>query len=375
MPNNRTQLRSAFSLMCIGMLALVCIDANADGVPVTSVQTVMPTRGIASQPVRAYGTVAASSSNTTTIGLPYVARIEQLRVQAGQAVARGAPLFVAQADPAAVVAAAQARSAAQLAEDELARTQSLVDLSLATQSQLATARKAALDARQALAAQQELDIGSPSGRKTIVAPHDGVVSQVSVATGDQVQAGAAILQLSSASGGTDAGPNVTLGVEPADAASIHPGDAVVVSGLSTALQTVRVPGHVVMVGASIDAQSQLVNIGANVSFGPGTFIPGTRVKAEIATSSGTHWLIPRSALLSDSHGAYVYQTGSDSKAHRINVKRIVEDGERYGVDGAIDAKRPLVVVGNYELQDGSVVHIENPAQSVAGQNKSQGTAQ
>lgn len=373
MRNKRTRLyqrRGAASIAAV--ITLACASAHADDAPVTAVQTVMPARGTIAQPVHAYGVVAASSSNVTTVDLPYVARIGQMRVQAGQAVTRGTPLFVVQADPAAVVAAAQAKSAAQLATDELARTQSLYDKSLATQSQLAAARKAALDAKQALDAQQQLGIGN--GRATIVAPHDGVVTQVSVAQGDQVQAGAAILQLSAGSRGGDARPNVTLGVEPADAGSTHPGDTVTVSGLSTALQNARVTGRVAMVGASIDAQSQLVNIGASVPFGQSAFIPGTRVKADIATQAGTHWIVPRNAVLNDAHGDYVYQTGSDNKAHRVNVQRVIEDGDRYGVDGALDAARPLVVVGNYELQDSAQVRIDGAKQQPAASDAKQGTA-
>jgi RND family efflux transporter MFP subunit len=374
MRNNRTRLlrrASAGTASISAVIALLCTSAYADDAPVTTVQTVTPARGTIARPVHAYGVVAASSSNVTTVDLPYVARIEQMRVQAGQAVARGAPLFVVQADPAAVVTAAQAKSAAQLAQDELARMQSLYDKSLATQSQLASARKAALDAKQALTAQQQLGIGN--GRTTIVAPQSGVVMQVSVAQGDQVQAGAAILQLSAGSGGGDTRPNVTLGVEPADAASIHPGDAVTVSGLSTALQTTRITGRVAMVGASIDAQSQLVNIGASVPFGQSAFIPGTRVRADIVTQAGTHWIVPRSAVLSDAHSDYVFQAGSDNKAHRINVTKIVEDGDRYGVDGPLDATRPLVVVGNYELQDGAPVRIDGAKQPAAGHDTKQGT--
>lgn len=373
MRNSRSPLINRTAAASIAaIVALACASAYADDAPVTTVQTVTPTRGTIAQPVHGYGVVAASSTNVTTVDLPYVARIEQIRVQPGQAVAHGTLLFVVQADPAAVVAAAQAKSAAQLAQDELARTQSLYDKSLATQSQLATARKAALDAKQALDAQQQLGIGK--GRATIVAPLDGVVTQVSVAQGDQVQAGAAILQLSAGSRGGDARPNVTLGVEPADAASIHPGDTVTISGLSTALQNARVAGRVAMVGASIDTQTQLVNVGASVPFGQSAFLPGTRVKADIATQAGTHWIVPRSAVLNDAHGDYVYQTGSDNKAHRVNVKATVEDGDRYGVDGALDAARPLVVVGNYELQDGARIRIDSAKPQPAGSDAKQGTA-
>ena len=374
MRDNRTRpIPGLFTASIAVVVVFACASAHADNASITTVQTVSLTRGTIARPVHAYGVVAASSSNVTTVDLPYVARIEQMRVQSGQAVTRGTPLFVVQADPAAVVTAAQARSAAQLAQDELARTQSLYDKSLATQSQLATARKAALDAKQALDAQQALGIGN--GRATIVAPHDGVVTQVSVAQGDQVQAGAAILQLSSGSRGDSARPNVTLGVEPSDAADIHPGDTVTVSGLSTALQSARVTGRVAMVGASIDAQSQLVNVGASVPFGQSAFIPGTRVTADIATQAGRHWIVPRSAVLNDARGDYVYQIDNDSKAHRVNVTTVVENGERYGIDGELDATRPLVVVGNYELADGVRVRIDATKQPAAAQSTTRGTPQ
>lgn len=366
MRNNPVRLVESLSAAPVAVvIALLGSLAHADEapVPVTAVQTVALTRGPISRPVHAYGVVAASASNVTTIDLPYIARIVQLRVQTGQSVVRGAPLFVVQADPAAVVAAAQARSAAQLADDELARTQSLFDKSLATQSQLATARKAALDARQALAAQNQLGVGN--GKTTVVAPHDGVVTQVSAGQGDQVQAGAAILQLSAGTRGGDAQPNVMLGVEPSDMPSIHRGDSVTVSGLSTALQSAHIAGRVVMVGAAVDAQTQLVSVGANVPTEGSAFIPGTRVKADIDTQSGVHWIVPRSAVLHDAQGDYVFQTGSDGKAHRANVRIVVEDGGRYGVEGPLDATRQLVVVGNYELHDGALVRVDSAKQGPA----------
>jgi membrane fusion protein, multidrug efflux system len=41
----------------------------------------------------------------------------------------------------------------------------------------------------------------------------------------------------------------------------------------------------------------------------------------------------------------------------VNVTVKVEQGDTYGVDGALDAARPLVVSGNYELEDGMAVRM------------------
>jgi RND family efflux transporter MFP subunit len=328
--------------------------------PVVSVQTVRVQRAIIAQPVRAYGIVAASASNLTTVNLPYLARIVQMRVQAGQSVTRGTPLFVVQADPAAVLAANQAKSAVTLAQGELARTQSLYDKGLATQSQLATARKAAEDTQQALAAQNQTGVASSS--KVIAAPIDGVVLQISAAQGDQVQPGAAILQLTSGNGnGKDARANVMLGVEPSDIPAIHTGDTVTLHGLSTALAKSAADGRVTLVGASVDQQSQLVNVGASVPLGQSAFIPGTRVSADIATHGGTHWVVPRAAVLKDDQGAYVFQITPQNKARRVAVVTQIENGDRYGVDGPIDGAQGLAVSGNYELKDGMAVRVSGGA--------------
>lgn len=331
---------------------------SSQGKPAVSVQTVRPERGAIAQPVRAYGIVAASASNVTTINLPYTARIVQMRIQPGQAVTRGAPLFVVQADPAAVLTASQAKSALTLAQGELARTQSLFDKGLATQSQLATARKSEEDAQQTLAAQNQTGVGS--GNRAITAPFDGVVLQVSVAQGDQVQAGAVILQLAGGSG-KNMRANVMLGVEPSDATAIHTGDAVTVRGLSAALARSAADGRVVLVGASIDPQSQLVNVGANVPLGQSAFIPGTRVSADIATRNGTHWIVPRPAVLKDAKGAYVFQINAQNKARRVAVVIQIENGDRYGVDGPLEPGQGLVVSGNYELEDGMAVRASGGA--------------
>ncbi|MGH8779998.1 efflux RND transporter periplasmic adaptor subunit [Paraburkholderia sp.] len=379
MRNSRLSTPARRIAVCVALLAVVVVGwrlvshfaTSGAAVPDTSastspadngsvaVQIATVQRGPIAQPVRGYGVVSSSASNVTAINLPYVARIVQMRVQPGQTVARGAPLFVVQADAAAVLAAAQARSALTLAQGELARTQSLYRNALATQSQIAAAQKAEDDARQALAAQQATGIAA--GPHTIVAPLDGVVTQLSANLGDQVQAGTMILQLAAANGGNDARANVTLGVEPADAASIHPGDTVTLHGLSTALAGTALAGRVTLVGAAIDPQSQLVDVGATVPLGQTAFIPGTRVGADIATRAGTWWIVPRSAVLKDEHGAYVFQVTPQHKAHRVAVVAKVEDGPRYGVDGALDGAQPLVTSGNYELQDGMTVRVDGGA--------------
>ncbi|UBI24235.1 MULTISPECIES: efflux RND transporter periplasmic adaptor subunit [Burkholderia] len=324
-----------------------------------SVDTVAVHREPISQQVRAYGIVAASSSSVTSINLPYAARIRKVLVLPGQTVARSAALVVVEADPAAVLAASQATSALTLAQGELERTRSLFDAGLATQSQLAAARKALNDAQQRLAAQHQM--GVHAGNVTIAAPFAGVVSQLTALPGDQIQAGATIAQIAAVANASSWQANVTLGVDPSAAASIHVGDSVVLNGLSTALEHAHPAGRVVVAGAAIDPQSQLVNVGANIPLGGTAFILGTRVSADIATQTGTWWVVPRAAVLSDRKGTYVFQVTPKHTAQRVDVVVRVESGNRYGVDGPLDAAEPLVVTGNYELRNGMAVRMAGGA--------------
>jgi membrane fusion protein (multidrug efflux system) len=327
--------------------------AHADEPAIAAVVLANVQREPVAQQVQAYGVVAAASTSAMTVSLPYVARIRTMLVQPGQRVARGAPLFVVEADPAAVVALTQAQGSATLAHGELTRTESLYRDGLATQSQLAAAQKALDDAQQALAAQRAL--GVSRGASTIAAPVAGVVAQVSAAPGDQLQAGAPIVQLIELTTGAGRAANVTLGVEPADALSIHDGDRVLLHPLAAGLDGVAASGRIVLVGASVDAQSQLVDVGASVPLAGTPFMPGTRVRADIAARGGDWWVVPRAAVLRDAQGAYVFQVTPDGKAHRIAVTIHVENERGYGVDGALDTARPLVVTGNYELTDGMPV--------------------
>ncbi|MBI0330484.1 efflux RND transporter periplasmic adaptor subunit [Burkholderia plantarii] len=363
---------TARPLLLALMLAVASLPALADTAPTVAVEVAAVTRGPAADQIRAYGIVAASAANALSVSLPYAARVTRVLVQPGQRVARGAPLFVVEADPAAVTALVQARSAATLAHDELVRTGALLRDGLATASQLAAARKADSDAREALAAQTRL--GVSAGAHSVPAPADAIVSQLSATSGDRVQAGAALAQLVAADngggeqqGGGGGPANVMLGVEPADALLLHPGDAVTIGSLSAragnpaASRPATADGRVMVVGASVDPQSQLVDVGAAVPLAGTALIPGTRVYADIAANAGTWWNVPRPAVLRDAHGACVYQVGPDARAHRIAVTTRVENDRGYGVDGPLHADWPLVVSGNYELADGMAVRVAGGA--------------
>ncbi|AJY38051.1 transporter (plasmid) [Burkholderia humptydooensis] len=89
-------------------------------------------------------------------------------------------------------------------------------------------------------------------------------------------------------------------------------------------------------------------------------MPGMRLTADIAVSQLQHWIVPRSAVLRDAKGDYVFQIDR-GHARRVNVVTAVDQGVTLGVDGTLDAGRPVVVIGNYELKDGMAVRVTGAA--------------
>jgi RND family efflux transporter MFP subunit len=293
--------------------------------------------------VSGYGVVSPDTHSLQTISLPRPGQVVGLLVSAGQVVKEGTPLLVFGTSADAALNYQQARQAVEFAQGEKARIEQLVNQQLSTLSQLAAAKKALADADANLRVQEK--IGTGQSLQRIVAPFDGIVVAVQAAQGDRLAAGAPVLQLV-----RSGRQRVLLGVEPDDVNRVRTGMAVSVNPVfSTGL---KVAGRVAQVFGMINPQTQLVDVLVELS-GDG-LMPGTRVRAEIEIARQTQWVVPRSAVLCDAHGAYLFQV-SGGKAQRINVQTGLERGGLIAVQGNFDPRRPVVSLGNYELQDGMAV--------------------
>ncbi len=355
MTDHRHASRRKGALLVILSGMLTGIPALGDAQTTTALVRVVPAhRAEIARPVPAYGVVSSAGASVQSVSLPYLARLVRLRLNPGQAVKKGDPLFDVMADPSAVLAHDQALNAAALARRELARTQALFASQLATQSQLDTARKTLRDAEQAAEAQQQL--GAAGGTHTVTASFDGVLMQLNASPGDQISAGAPIALLSRHTVDTRAA-NVLLNVDPAQVGMLRVGDAVTLRPLAANVSAAGAPGRVVSVGAAIDPTTQSVVVAAFVPL-DAQMLPGTRVAATIQADKGEHWVLPRASVLRDAGGAYVFQVNAHQRAHRVAVVPRVDAGAQYGVDGLLTPDAPVVSVGNYELTEGMAVTID-----------------
>ena len=310
------------------------------------ISTTLPVSQTFHDTVQAWGMAVGDPHRASVISLGHGGQVIGAEVVAGQVVKHGQVLLRIAPDPAARNAYRQAQSALALATGELKRTGQMAAQHLATQSQLAAARKALNDAQAALEAQRAL--GGGDAEETIDAPTDGVVTTLSVNLGDRFQADAGLLTFTPSHGLV-----ARLGVQPEDGPRLKAGMPVQVQGVYGDANVFN--GRVDMVGQAVDAQTHLLPL--QVALPPqasASLVAGAAVQASIETASYTAWALPRDAVLHDDKGDYVFAVDHDH-AKRIAVSLKHPQGDTVGVEGMLDSKMRIIVLGNYELNDGDAV--------------------
>ena len=343
-------LSSLCALLLTGLLAGCHGAPDETGATGTdaavAVTTVKPVQQIFHDTVQAWGSAAGDPQHARAISLAHAGQVTALQVAAGQTVQRGQPLLTITPDPVARSAYQQAQSAMTLASGELRRTEQLAAQRLATQSQLAIARKALADARAALEAQRAL--GGGFAQETVSAPADGVVTALSVGLGQRVAANAPLLSFTPAHALV-----AQLGVQPEDGAKLHAGMSVQLHSVYGA--AAGFVGTLRMVGQSVDPQTHLLPAQVELPAGASaTLVAGTALVAQIRTADFTAWAVPRAAVLHDGHGDYLFQV-EHGHAKRVEVKLRSPHGDTVGVQGPLDAQAQVIVLGVYELNDGDAV--------------------
>ena len=321
-------------------------DAMPQAEAATSVlvQTIPAKRRNLTETLTLYGEITQDVGASENVSFARPVLISRLLVTAGEHVRAGQPLLEVATDPAAASAYKQAQSAMELARRELASQQELANERLATNAQLAAARKALADAESELAAQRQ--IGAAPGAQTVRATHDAVVASLSAQQGDRVQPGTAVLQLS-----RSGAQRALLGAEPEDVNRLSPGMPV---RLTPVFGGDAVPASISQVFGVINPQTRLVDVAVRIDGERAQMLAGVKVRGEVTLTAPEVWVVPRSAVLADDHGSYIFQVAG-GHAKRVRVTIQVENGESQGIAGAIDPKLPIVTSGNYELDDGMAV--------------------
>lgn len=328
----------------IGILFFaLSVAAHADNEPSVLVKTQSMQRQTLAIELSGYGSVVPGAGGEMNINFAHAGQVMQMDVTLGQRVKKGQILLTLATDPADTLGFEQAKSSLEFARNELARVASLLKQQLATKSQYDAALKAARDAGSAYAAQRKL--GNGAARNEVRAPFDGVVSRISVVPGARIVAGTPALQLIR----SDA-LRVRMGIEPEDSIRVKPGMSVKLASVFDEAQ--KIGGAVEVIHGMVDPKTQLVDVLVKIDRNDvAKLIPGMQMRGIIRTSVENTWAVPRSAVLQDDHGTYIYQN-DNGRARRITVQSGLDNGGEIGISGNFDSHLPVVVLGNYELRDG-----------------------
>ncbi|MBN9560368.1 MAG: efflux RND transporter periplasmic adaptor subunit [Alphaproteobacteria bacterium] len=348
----------AVLLTILPAMALAQGGKPATPQPSVLVTTQAPRQGSLPRTLTAYGAVQPSpDGGSETLSLLRGGQVLRLMTAAGQAVRKGQPLLAVSADPAALAAYHQAVTALSVARGERARMAQMLGQHLATRNQLAQADKAVADAQATLDALNRG--GGANPEQTLTAPFDGVVSSLPVTSGIRFAAQAPLITLARSNRLV-----AVVGVEPAQRGLIGRGQPARIEPLSGSGAE---QGSVLSVGAMLDPQSRLVPVmvdppqpdrqGETAGTSAETaveWMPGEPVRVVVQVGEMRGWLVPRSAVLTDAKGPYVFQVNG-GKAARVDVQIVGTASGTTVIAGPLDPARPLVTRGNYQLQDGGAV--------------------
>jgi len=301
--------------------------------------------------VVAYGQVQADPDNISSISLPRAGTINRLLVRLGQRVAENQELLELDTSPRASMDYRQAKAAVDYARSKVQQTQSLFDEQLATRNQVAAAKRDLSDAEAKLTAL--LKLGNEKNMTIIRAPFAGIVIELKVSQGQRVQPDTDALLLA----GEDT-LLVPLGVEPEDARRVAPGMKVVLESLFE--HHWRVEVKVTAVLAMVNPSTRLVDVLTRVPAAKSApMVLGARIKGTISLREEKVLAVPRSAVLKDAQGAYLFIV-KGGRAHRVAVTTGLEDEDLVAVEGPLKAGDEVVIEGNYELKDGMAVQEVRP---------------
>jgi membrane fusion protein (multidrug efflux system) len=292
--------------------------------------------------VTAMGSIAPAVDGGLTIGALHDGRALALRVTPGERVTAGQPLIEFAASATVTSTYAQAANALSLAEAQRLHTQQLFQQQLATRDQLAQAEKAVRDAHAAVDALKAQGAGQSS--QTLTAPFDGVVTTIAVAQGDRVLTGAPLLTVTRSDGFI-----ATVGAELQDVPKIAAGQTARLTFIDGGKS---VEGHVRRVDSVLNPKTRMVDV--DIAIPPDAALSGQAVRASIQVGAIAGWRVPRSAVLTNADGAFLFQV-AQGKAVRRNVQLMTSVGDEDLVRGALDAQAPIVTEGANQLDDGVAV--------------------
>jgi membrane fusion protein (multidrug efflux system) len=316
--------------------------------PSATVSVVPIRKATISEQITVYGSVVAPPNETRVASVPFESRVTKVLVAPGQPIATGQPLIEVEGSAATTLMLQEARNAVAAAERDLQLVRQRYEQKLATNAELNTAENALRLAQGRL---QALEQGGAGGPRQLKADAPGVVSKVDVQIGQVVPIGGPLVEIA-----TEDRIEAKVGVEPSDLAYLKPGQPV---RLYRTDETggEAIDGKIRLIGHRVDPMTRLTEVMISLPKNS-RLLMESFVAAKMPRASATGLVVPREAVL-PAEGGYTLFTVKEGKAVKHTVKIGIENDREAQVIADDVAEGDLaVVVGNYELDDGMEVKVQ-----------------
>jgi len=318
------------------------IAADLPPEPVAQVKTLRLKKAEIQNNLMAYGVVLPLPDKLQTISVSYPSQIEKIQVNPGQLVQPGTILLSLKPGPTALLQWHKAQTELQAALHNQQLLQQRIRLKLATRQDLINAQ---LRVDQAKVMIKNLADQGINKIKQITAKQAGIIYQVNVQQGQQLPAGAPLLQIVAQNQWV-----VRLGVEPEDYEYLKIDQQILMLPVNTA-DIEPVQGRIEMISHQIDPNTRLLNVFVRPELNQTLFI-NDFVKARIIIDTVNTWLVPRQAVLSE-EGGYALFSIVNGRAVKHQVQLGLENDRQVEViSDDLHEQDEIVILGNYELQPG-----------------------
>jgi RND family efflux transporter MFP subunit len=321
---------------------------SEDVKPVAEVEVAPLKQATISETITAYGSVVAQPGDVRILSVSFESRIRKVAVVAGQEAGVGAEVIRVEASPDALVSLQEAKNAVAASEKELAQAQQRFEQHLATNTELSQAQQGLQSAKLKLESLVQRGVGTEQTLKT---PSAGIISKVDVQEGQIVPAGGPLVEIASGNH-----IEVVLGVEPEDAPFLKTGQAVELARVERST-TQPIAGQIRMIAQRVDPATRLTSVLVTPPGGTHWMLDSF-VSGRITKTAASALVVPRDAVLPEEDGTYALYTVKDGHAAKRIVRIGLEnDRETEVIADDLKAGEPVIVQGNYELEDGMEVKV------------------
>lgn len=320
-------------------------SGEAEITSVASVKTVPIHQGTIESMITAYGTVVPAPGAVQTISVSFECKIRHVLVSEGQIVSPKDALVEIEPSPESSLAMEQARNSYLIAQQGLEQIQKQFELKFASNEQLLQAKQTFQDTKLRMESLQRRGI---DGKRKLFAGFQGLITKVNVQNGALVSAGNSLVEL--------VAPDqveVKLGFELEEIRQLRLNESI-------ALRQVNAPGNESITGRirtisqAINSSTRLVDV--FVALPPKTkmFLEGF-VQGSVKITSASGWIVPRTAVLPEEDHYVLYTVKKDHAVKQTIQIEMENDQEAVVLNKDLHAGDPVVILGNYELEDGMAV--------------------